>query len=293
MSMGEFVWRTLRRDYVAFCLREPGARLGEDIEDLHQLRVSSRRLRTALRLFRDYLPARAERFNRTLRWTATALGEVRDMDVKIEQVNRWKSEADPEEQASFDQVLQWLGQTRARRRRRMQAVLDSARYQNFLKAFETFLLQGPSTRSSLGQTTADALPRILDKVHAKVIKAGRRSRKNPVPEHYHQLRIACKRQRYTLEFVADLCGPAVKPFRKALIQLQDVLGQFNDAVVGAANIRQLVREKGRGMTPAVLFTLGRMEERCQVQAPLILAKVPRLFRRFQDCPWKKLRRSLG
>jgi CHAD domain-containing protein len=293
MAIGDFVWSTLRRHFLEFAARESGTRLGEDIEELHQMRVSSRRMRTALKIFRKYLPARAESFNRTLRWVAKALGDERDMDIKMEQINHWRLEAIKEDQHSFAHVMKIFKQDHTRCRKRVLDVLDSRRYQHFLKSFEAFLLQGPSSRPLLWVPAAEVLPDMLGCVHAKVIKAGKRVRKNPVPENYHLLRIACKKQRYFLEFVAELCGSTVKPFRKQLIKLQDVLGCFNDAVVGTANIRQLVLDEGRRMPPVALFTLGRMAERYQAQAGRSLEKVPKLFRLFQEYPWKKLRKSLS
>jgi len=82
---------TLRRQFASFVKHEPGARLGEDEEDVHDMRVATRRMRAALRLFRDYLPKRTTaRMMRELRWIALALGEVRDLDVLITQIRAWE-----------------------------------------------------------------------------------------------------------------------------------------------------------------------------------------------------------
>jgi hypothetical protein len=51
MGIGEVAYAVLRRDLLALLAREPGTRLGEDPEELHDMRVAARRLRAALRLF--------------------------------------------------------------------------------------------------------------------------------------------------------------------------------------------------------------------------------------------------
>src|SRR5215212_10108639 len=65
---------------------EPGVRLGEDPEELHDMRVATRRLRAALKLYKEVLPKRAERYERDLRHFAGSLGEVRDLDVHLERL---------------------------------------------------------------------------------------------------------------------------------------------------------------------------------------------------------------
>jgi len=65
---------------------EQGARYpaGEDLEELHEMRVATRRLRAALDFFADVLPLRARTFRDELGWLAAVLGAVRDLDVQLE-----------------------------------------------------------------------------------------------------------------------------------------------------------------------------------------------------------------
>ena len=53
----DFAYAALRRAFFEFLSREPGTRVHEDIEELHQMRVATRRLRTTMRTFRSVLPA--------------------------------------------------------------------------------------------------------------------------------------------------------------------------------------------------------------------------------------------
>ena len=74
----------LRRQLAVVRAKEPGTRLGEDPEELHDMRVATRRLRAALSLFEAVLPVRAQVFREELGWLARLLGSVRDLDVQLE-----------------------------------------------------------------------------------------------------------------------------------------------------------------------------------------------------------------
>jgi inorganic triphosphatase YgiF len=71
-TIGDLALAVLREHFAQFLLREPGARLGEDPEDVHRMRVATRRLRAAMSLFRDYLPEDAPRLRDELGWVARA-----------------------------------------------------------------------------------------------------------------------------------------------------------------------------------------------------------------------------
>ena len=82
--MGELAYAVLRRQLAVVRDKEPGTRLGEDPEELHDMRVATRRMRAALALFAGVLPVRAQVFREELGWLARMLGAVRDLDVQLE-----------------------------------------------------------------------------------------------------------------------------------------------------------------------------------------------------------------
>src|SRR4029450_7505707 len=88
-TIGEGGLAVLRRPLTPLLAKEPGTRLGDDVEELHDMRVASRRLRAALSLFADVLPPSAASFGDDLRWLGRALGAVRDFDVQLEQLDGW------------------------------------------------------------------------------------------------------------------------------------------------------------------------------------------------------------
>jgi CHAD domain-containing protein len=73
----------------ALLAHEPGTRTGEDIEDLHQMRVAVRRMRATLKAARPLLDATwADDLRAELGWLGGALGPVRDLDVLLLRLHR-------------------------------------------------------------------------------------------------------------------------------------------------------------------------------------------------------------
>src|SRR6202012_5072817 len=83
-TRGDVAFAALRRQLAVLRAKEPGTRLGEDPEELHDMRVATRRLRAALSLFEAVLPVRARVFRADLGWLARLRGAVRDLDVQLE-----------------------------------------------------------------------------------------------------------------------------------------------------------------------------------------------------------------
>jgi triphosphatase len=121
---------------------EPGVRLGEDPEELHDMRVATRRLRAALKLYAEALPKRAERFEKDLHWAADALGDVRDLDVHLERLAE-EALVDGNEEF-FEKAITALKERRIEARRRMLEVLNSDRYERLVSGFSGMLRRGRS-----------------------------------------------------------------------------------------------------------------------------------------------------
>src|SRR5262249_28461728 len=66
---------------------DPGVRLGDDPEDVHQARVATRRMRSDLRTLRDFVnPESGAALRAELAWLADVLGAVRDPDVLVDRL---------------------------------------------------------------------------------------------------------------------------------------------------------------------------------------------------------------
>ena len=88
-TAADVIRQAITRSVLRLLAHDPGVRLGDDPEDVHQARVATRRLRSDLRTFRDLLDADwAQGLRDRLKVVAGALGAVRDADVLLERLHR-------------------------------------------------------------------------------------------------------------------------------------------------------------------------------------------------------------
>ena len=240
--------------------REAGTREGRDPEELHQMRVATRRLRAAWRVFGDaFEPAEARRMKRPLREVAAALGAVRDLDVLLEIARAYGAGLAEPEAAAFGALIRDLEARRASGRILLDAVLDQPRYGRWLHASVAFL--GNPRPAPRGLPTAE--PRLVRELAPAAVWAafGRVlayegiQRWADVPT-LHALRIEGKRLRYSLEFIREALGPGVSPLIQRVTALQDHLGLLNDADVAATMARDFLAARSAELSPAERAAVG-------------------------------------
>jgi len=240
-------------------LCDPGARLGEDPEALHDMRVAIRRLRAAVRALEAGIPSSVRgHLDRELRWLGQALGRVRDVDVQLTNVRSFAAGAPPGHRGGLKKLVDYLERERVTRRAAMLAELESDRYAALLLALEQFG-DGParSRAPAAREPIAAAGRRAIKRAFRRLLRRGRKvEASSPAPEDLHALRIRAKRVRYLLEFLRELTGKPGRRLTRQLVRLQDLLGAYHDAVVAADFVRQFVEGPGKNVEPSTLLALG-------------------------------------
>ncbi len=228
---------------------DPATRRGDDAEALHQLRVAVRRARAALRTFEDAWPeAEREAFGRELRWLGGQLGAVRDLDVQLEALDTTTAQAPPTDRRALAHLRADLAQEREAQRAKLDSAMAARRYFRLMIALERFAhARGRTTapraaRSAIVVAGGARVERALEKLDKRGRKLLRRKRP-PSAEELHALRIRAKRARYALEFLSDLTGKPGKRLVKRLVELQDLLGSHQDAVVAAERIARFLERR--------------------------------------------------
>jgi CHAD domain-containing protein len=288
--------RILRKHFEKMKANEPGTRLGEDAEFLHDMRVSTRRMRAALRTFG---PAFAERtiagHDAALRRIARVLGDVRDLDVYLERLPEYESLLPPGEAGALAPFAAWLEHRRRQARARMLRYLDSRGHEGFLARFERFLDRGSAKRpkrAAAREPVVLAAPRRVRKALDRVLKKGRSiPAKDPPPEDLHRLRIRVKRLRYACEFFADLYGPTMARFVRSTVALQDLLGAHQDACVAGDVLRGFAAglPAGRKESVRTAMALGRLIAAQELAAAHAREGFRKTFQRFDR---RKARRRM-
>jgi CHAD domain-containing protein len=248
--MVEAAHKTLTFHFQRMLKHEPGTREGEDIEELHDMRVATRRMRAAFRLFADYLDMKQlQPFVKGLRNTGRVLGAVRDLDVFWEKTCHYLDTLPPEQQGDLEPLHRVWDAERNDKRVAMLDYLDGAAYGEFKETFGEFLEDTQAGALPLFNKRDEPRPHRLRfvaplLVHQRVaaLRAYDGLVQGPtVPlERLHQLRIASKRLRYTVEFLEEVLAPEASKLIKMVKGLQDHLGDLQDGVVASNLLRDFL-----------------------------------------------------
>lgn len=227
---------------------EPGTRLGQDPEHLHDMRVATRRLRAAFAVFeQSFLPKAIKPYLRRLRATGRALGHARDMDVILIKADNYLIDIPPEDRPGMQPLIQFWADERSQARSDMLTYLDSQKYSNFIRKFNVFV-NTPGLGAlpiSQDQPTPSRVREIapaLIYTRLEAVRAYETILPNAAITQLHALRIECKRFRYTLEFFREVLGDQAKIIINELKGLQDHLGDLHDADVACQIVRQFLTE---------------------------------------------------
>jgi CHAD domain-containing protein len=263
----------LEAQRLALLTHDPGARLGDDPENLHQHRVAARRARAFLRTARVYLdPDWRRALADALQRLGEATGPVRDLDVALEHLRCELEHLDETEQAAKAMLLERLEDELERGRRRLLQALAGRDY-TFVLARLRF---PPRLAEGVGAVPLQSLAKGEFKRLAKLVE---RLGKRPDEDAIHRLRIALKRARYAAELAAPK-GSARKRFLADARVLQDLLGEHQDAVVAEQRLRVASVDDLR---TAAAFAAGRLAERQRRRRERVQKRLP--------AAWKRLRKS--
>lgn len=268
-----------------------GTILDLDPEYLHDLRVATRRARFALRLlFPFFGRERCQALRDELRWIGGLLGTVRDLDVFIDRLEHdmARCEIDP---ATVERSMRLLHRRRDEARRELVPALESTRFRASIDGLRTLApdpaafaeaaepppsteapdpaaaaeadaeraAEVPALEAPAPPLAADVAPRLVARTARRVLRWEKKLDHVPASEDLHALRIAFKGLRYTCEFFVDLLSEEERKVIRAMVELQDCLGEHQDAVVAQAELEKLVEQRVAARASAdELLALGSL-----------------------------------
>lgn len=261
-SMAAAARKLIAHNYAAMLNNEDSARLGEDPKAIHDMRVATRRMRAAFRVFDPYLTGkRAKEVREGLRIAATELGAVRDLDVLIENAEAFRETLPPEQRGGLASMTEEWRVTRWKARKSLLRLLNSKEYSKFKQSMRRFLEEPtPPPDETEGaqpyQVRHIAGSVILTRYEA--VRAIEALPSAPTVTQLHALRIVGKYFRYTLEFFRDVLPKDVSAMIRDVVKLQDQLGEMHDADVAATLVREFAAQRSIKQT-AIGKTQGEVE----------------------------------
>ena len=259
--VAEAARKVLRFHLARMLAREAGVRTGHDLEDVHAMRVATRRQRAAWRVFgAAFRGGRTKRYRKGLREIAGRLGAVRDLDVLIEAADRYRADLPVAEQRALEPLIADWRSHRDDARVLLVRELDSDGYRRWVDDYRDFVRTEGAAVRPVGPVEPH---RVRDTTASRVWAAYEHVRGYEAVlrwadvETLHELRIAGKWLRYTLEFVREALGDEAAPLIARVTALQDHLGLMNDANVAASMARTFLVEHAGDLSPLENAAIGR------------------------------------
>src|SRR5579859_2986154 len=219
--------------------------LDEDPEGVHQARVGIRRLRSDLRTARPLLKTDEVRpLRRELDWLMGVLGEVRDHDVLLQRMRSDVAWLDALDRPGVDTVLAQALEDRTAAYERLRSAFRTARCAALLEATTAVAADPPFKSRMARRPAAEVMPRLVRRPLRDVRREKHQLGDAPDDESLHRMRIEVKRLRYAAELAAPAVGAQAQRAARRLAEVQDVLGEHNDACVAGVRLRHLGERTG-------------------------------------------------
>ena len=228
-----------------------------DIEGVHDMRVASRRLRSALRDFTPYLRERKlRRLGKLLKGVADALGAVRDQDVAILALEKLAANAPLERAAGIEEFASGRRHKRDSARSELRRAITDEALAELEKEFNSALEDGlkvsrkrkaanddrqPAGNFSCRDAGREAMTARFRELQDLSASLYRPHKIRPL----HEMRIAAKRLRYAIELFAPCWNEPLASYAKEIAKLQNSLGELHDCDVWIAEIGAALRETRR------------------------------------------------
>jgi CHAD domain-containing protein len=236
---------------------DPLARIGSDPEAIHQARVATRRLRSDLKTLEPLMDRTAVgRIRDELRWVGELLGSVRDADVLIARVEETGRQQRLEPTATSAIVTE-IEQDRRRSHDELVSALASRRYVALVRELIAAAESPPLAEGLDGDRRAGPRVRkLVRKSWRRVSRAVDQLQTDRNDAALHEIRKRAKRARYAAELAATALEVDAGQLAECLEDMQDVLGELQDAVVADERLTALVRDDR--ITGGAAFAAGKL-----------------------------------
>lgn len=293
-TLAEVAGTVLQRDLSTLLLHHVRILAGADARSVHDMRVTTRRLRAALRLFADAVPVPAPSLGVELGWLSGRLGAVRDLDVQLAAAARWRRRLPDGHVGGVDEVIGVLARQRGEALGDLLQALDSERCAALTlglgRLADTMRAErGATVPVAAAVPAAKVLPRRIRAAHRRAVVARRRARKRGRARDLHRLRIRCKQLRYGIELASELYPSTAPAAVSRIAALQDRLGALQDDVVLIARLRALLEADRTALSPQAALVVGVLADRLEHRANRGLQRMPDRLGGLGGRAWRALR----
>ncbi len=290
--MSEAGRKILVHQFEIMLKNEPIVRSSDSTDAIHDMRVATRRMRSAIRLFSDYYKKRSPLtiFGRELKRIAATLGSVRDLDVFNGKIKDYLETLPEDQRAGLQSLRHGLKADEDHARHVLNDLLESDRYAQFVAAYHKFLTTPGSGAAAIDEHQPYEVRHVVSRLvyeQYTAIRAYETLLDNATLDTLHEIRIEAKGLRYTLEFFAEVLSEDAKAAIGAVKALQDHFGNLQDTRVASEMLQTYLRgaDEREHIAPVVTYLATREDEKQQ-----LLATIPDAWNAFTD---RKVRRAVA
>lgn len=239
--------RIIQAQLEAVLAESDGVKTRDDIENVHRMRVATRRMRAVLPIFGQYLePKHTDNWIKAFRGITKALGIARDLDVQLEKLEKTLETASPENKPGIERlILRWT----QRRDKAQEPVIRAV--DKFLKSGIVQQVAGITAPLVFFSNQIDLHDEKLVKLGvthirqelSEMLKYDRDIQDPEKVTELHQMRIQAKRLRYSMETFAPVFPNELSSQLKLMKQIQDLVGETHDADVWLMELPKFLEEE--------------------------------------------------
>ncbi len=300
-SLGKWASLAVEQHFQKTLNHEPEVLKDKDPEELHQMRVGMRRLRSAVKGFGPVINLPKEATDKKIGKIARCLGGLRDLDVLLEALeNQYKPNLPATEQAELDRVISQLQKQRRQAFKKVRQILGHKSYLMLKQKLQEWL-EKPSYTNISQLPIQEVLPDLLlpevsqlflhpgwlvginqedlDKTDNQDFLLQQTNSQYQLltinnynslsgikitlseEESLHSLRKEVKRVRYQMNLFTDFYGSTYEAYLKDMKDLQEYLGDIQDIAVLREFVEQVLQSKIRKVLPTLAEKLQQNREK--------------------------------
>ncbi len=252
----DIVRSAIAQSYERLVAHEQELQTGDDPESVHQARVATRRLRSDLRTFQEFVEESwASDLRAELHWLGSELGLVRDLEVQRDRLREHATRLPVPEAEHATRVIRRLDADGAAAKADLIAMLHEPRYEQ-VRAKLAAAATSPAYTNAACAPAEKVLAKVVRARWKKIRKAVGKLGDHPPDEALHAIRVHAKKCRYAAEACEPAFGKPARRFAEAMAKVQEILGEHHDAVVAVEWLSKTAHE----CSPAEAYAIGMLAQ---------------------------------
>jgi CHAD domain-containing protein len=272
-TLADYIYPAIQKQYVTILTLEADVMADDDVEAVHQMRVSLRRLRSHLQAFGSVVDVPKVMGDKRIGEIARILGKVRDLDVLQETFKNYRVSLPEAEQPYLEKLASSILKRRRKETLKVKLMLNDRDYQFFKLGVNNWLNHPqylPTARVALAEILPDLLLPVVGKIFLNPgwwidldVETGIDPESTVAQlllihgDVFHDLRKQMKALRYLMEMFPDLYPPRYRDYLKDFKQVHQLFGNIQDNLVLDKFIRKIVGKRAPTKLPILYKRIAR------------------------------------